>query len=134
MKIKLKQQYCCKEYKIKNHYDIYYANQLIGEISFIKRKDILVIGFIGIFQEYQNQHYGYQVIEYLLSHYKIKCITGQSLNTSKGFWNKCIKKYNGVRKNISTLDNCSSSFIISKTKIENSYLYELLESAHEIEW
>lgn len=134
MKIKLKQQYYCKEYKIKNHYDIYCVNQQIGEISFIRKKDILVIGFIGIFQEYQNQHYGYQIIEYLLSHYKIKCITGQSLNTSKGFWNKCIKKYNGVRKNITTLDNCTSSFIIPKTKIENNYLYELLELAHEIEW
>lgn len=131
-KIKIKQQYIYG-YKRNHHYGIYECSLKIGEISFIKTNNILIIGFLNIYQEHRKQHYGYQVIEYLLSHYKIICIVGQSLITSRGFWNKCIKKYDGIRKNISTLDNCSSVFIIPKVNIENNYLEELLEIGHKIE-
>ena len=67
---------------------------------------MLIIHTLKIYQQYRHNYYGYQVIEYLLSHYKVKCIIGEILYTSRGFWNKCIHKYNGQRHNIVYLDNC----------------------------
>lgn len=112
---------------------IFYRNTKIGEISFIKKNGVFVIGYLGVFTYYQGQHYGYQIIEYILSHYKTKCIIGQSLYRSRTFWNKCIERFNGQRKNISTLDNCTSSFIIPKYDIKREIMIELLELGHEIE-
>ena len=112
----------------KHHYTIYYGNTEIGEITFIKQNKILIITFLGLFVEYRKQHYGYQVIEYLLSHYKVNCIIGETLETSRGFWHKCIVKYNGQRRNIFFHNNCTSSFVIPKYKISNEKIYRLLEN------
>lgn len=107
---------------------IYKGNDKIGEITFIKKNKILLILFMEIYPEHRNRYYGYKVIEYLLSHYKINCIIGECLITARGFWNKCIHKYNGQRRNIHYSDNCSSSFVIPQYKISNSDIYNLLET------
>ena len=119
-------------HRIHNQYIILAGSKQIGEITFKKKNKIFIIGFIAICKEYRSQHYGYKVIDYILSHYKINCIVGETLNHSKGFWNKCIKKFNGQRKNISLCDNCSSSFVIPKCNISNKKMYELLEVSYEI--
>lgn len=119
-------------HRVHNQYFILAGSKHIGEITFAKKNKIFVIGFIEIYQKYRNNHYGYKVIEYILSHYKINCIIGETLNQSKGFWNKCIKKFNGQRKNISVCDNCSSSFVIPKYNISKEQMYELLEISYDI--
>lgn len=111
----------------KHVHAIYKGNHKIGEITFIKKNKILLILFMEIYPEYRNRYYGYKVIEYLLSHYKINCIIGETLITARGFWNKCIQKYDGQRRNIRYSDNCSSSFVIPKYKITNQDIYNLLE-------
>ena len=118
--------------RIHNQYFILSGSKQIGEITFKKKNKIFIIGFIAICKEYRSYHYGYKVIEYVLSHYKINCIIGETLSESKGFWNKCIKKFDGQRKNISICDNCSSSFVIPKYNISNEQMYELLEISYEI--
>lgn len=117
----------------KNRYIIVLDKIQIGEISFIKRNHILIIGFLKIYSKYRNNGYGYKTIEYLLSHYKINCIVGQTLQESKTFWNKCVKKFNGERRNVHTLENCSSSFVIPKYNIPNNELCKMLDLGHEIE-
>lgn len=117
---------------IRNQYFILAGSKQIGEITFKKKNKIFIIGFIEIYKKYRSQYYGYKVIEYILSHYKINCIVGETLNQSKGFWNKCINKFNGQRKNISVCDNCSSSFMIPKCNINNEHMHELLEISYEI--
>lgn len=92
---------------------------------------MIIIGYIEINQELQHRHYGYEIIEYLLFHYKPYCIIGESLYSSRTFWNKCIHKYNGQRKNIVYSDNCSSSFVIPKYDISQEKVYELLCYANE---
>ena len=119
-------------HRIHNQYFILSCSKQIGEITFKKKNNVFIIGFITIYKEYRSHHYGYKVIEYILSHYKINCIIGETLNKSKGFWNKCIKKFNGQRKNISVCNNCSSSFVIPKCNISNEQMYELLEISYEI--
>lgn len=116
-----------------NAYSIYTGKTCIGEINFKKQNNIFIIGFILIYPEYRNKYYGYEVIEYILSHYKIKCIIGESLESSRGFWNKCIHRYNGQRKNISISTNCSSSFIIPKCKIDDQYFEELLYISSDLQ-
>lgn len=130
--IKIKPQYI-GIYKQYHQYDIFANNQKIGVINFIKKNRVLVIGYFNIFEYYRGQHYGYQVIKHLLSYYKIDCIVGQTLYSSRSFWNKCIKNFNGQRRNITTCDNCSSSFIIPKYKIDNYEMQKLLNIGHEIE-
>lgn len=119
--------------RLKNQYVIYLNNTQIGEISFIKKNKVLIIGFLGIYKEQRNKGYGYMVVEYLLSHYKVNCIVGQTLQQSRTFWNKCIKRFNGQRRNIYTLDNCTSSFVIPKWDIPDDKLYTLLDLGYEIE-
>lgn len=119
--IKLRKQKYSKYY-----YSIIEKNTEIGNITFCKKNNILIICFLEIYPEYRHKSYGYQIIEYLLSHYKTKCIIGETLLTLRGFWNKCIKKYNGQRKNISYSDNCTSSFIIPKYKMNQQDIYDLL--------
>lgn len=116
----------------KYNYYIYIAAQPIGEISFIKRNNIILIGYLHIYEDHRNRHYGYQVVEYLLSHYKINCIIGETLYESRGFWNKCIHKYNGQRKNITYCDDCSSSFVIPKCNISRLEIYDLLNDFYKI--
>lgn len=95
-------------------YQIISGTKTIGTIKFMIKKNLFLLGNLLIYPEYQKQYYGYKIIEYIFSHYKIKCIIGETLIDSRGFWNKCIKKYNGQRKNIAYSDDCSSSFIIPK--------------------
>jgi GNAT superfamily N-acetyltransferase len=113
-------------------YDIYDNKTQIGQIDFIIKNHIIILANIFIKQEYQYKGYGYKTVEYLLNHYKSRCIIGQTLYESKGFWNKCIKKYNGMRKNIIYCGNCSSSFIIPRQNIDNDTMYDLLELSYEI--
>ena len=115
----------------KYYYSIVTKNTEIGNITFCKKDNILIICFLEIYPEYRHKYYGYQIIEYILSHYKIKCILGETLLTSRGFWNKCIEKYNGQRKNISYSDNCTSSFIIPKYEMSKLDIYELLFEAYK---
>lgn len=118
---------------LKDKYTILSDITEIGNISFTKKNKILIIGYLSIYKKYRKQGYGYKIIEYLLSHYNINCIVGQSLKESRTFWNKCIKKFNGQRRNITTLDNCSSSFVIPRYKISDQELCKILEIGYEIE-
>ena len=115
-----------------HHYYIYNRINIIGEITFKKKKNIILLQWLGIYPQYRKQHYEYQIIEYLLSHYKVDCIVGQSLKESRTFWNKCIRKYNGQRKNITTFPNCSSSFVIPKQKINSVQMEKLLIESESV--
>ena len=122
------QQIKLKKYKpYKNTYHIIRSSQKICNISFIRKHHMIIIGYIEIKPEYQQKHYWYAVIKHLLFHYKPYCIIGESLYSSRTFWNKCIHKYNGQRKNITYSDNCSSSFVIPKYDISTKGVYNLLE-------
>ncbi len=90
---------------------------------------MFLLSHLLIYPNYQKQYYGYAVIEHILSHYKIKSIIGETLTDSRGFWNKCIHKFNGQRKNISYSKDCSSSFIIPKYKLSGIQVYKCL---HEL--
>lgn len=114
----------------KYEYYIYSGSLHIGTIKMTFKKHILIIGYLEIFEEYRNQHYGYQVVEYLLSHYKAKCIIGESMKQSRGFWNKCIHSFNGQRKNIISHSDCSSSFVIPRYRISDIAVYELLDDIY----
>lgn len=121
-----------KQSQTSNHnYTISLSSTQIGEIEFRKKNNILIICFMEIYPEYRNKHYGYQVIEYLLSHYKTNCIIVESVFTAKTFWNKCIKKYNGMRKNIAYSANCTSSFVIPRYKISREEIYMMLKFVYE---
>lgn len=96
--IKIKPRYVSgTNIRVKYEYIIIDTNstQEIGSIVFkiVKRK--LIIGFLYIKEQYQKQGYGLSVIEYLLSHYKIDCVVGESLYEARTFWNKMIKRFNG---------------------------------------
>ena len=124
--------------KIKNishkyHYTIYDRNRHIGEITYKIHGKYVIVGHLFISHEYRGLGYGYLVIEYLMNKYKTKYIVGETLITSRSFWHKCIKKYDGIRRNMHYCDNCTSAFIIPKTKIEDAKLWELLEVAYSIE-
>lgn len=111
---------------------IYNRKQEVGTLEFIKKDNILIIAYLKIYSEYQHKHYGYQVIDYLFSHYKFKCIIGETLKESKGFWNKCIRKYNGMRRNIYYSDNCTSSFVIPRQEISYKQIWDLLNYSYNI--
>ena len=120
-------------FKIKKYYPYEYqiisGTKTIGTIKFMIKKNLFLLGNILIYPNYQKQYYGYAVIEHILSHYKIKSIIGETLTDSRGFWNKCIHKFNGPRKNISYSKDCSSSFIIPKYKLSGIQVYKCL---HEL--
>jgi GNAT superfamily N-acetyltransferase len=116
----------------KYHHIIFIGNTPIGEIIFRKYKNYFIIGYLVIYPEYRRKSYGYQVVEYILSHYRIDCIVGEALNSAAGFWNKCIIRFSGQRKNLSLSENCSSSFVIPKQKINKEDIYELLEISCKI--
>lgn len=119
---------------LKHDYEIIDSDHFIGEIEFIKRDNIFFIKWLSIHPGYRNNHYGYKVIEHVLSHYKVKCIIGETLSESKGFWNKCIHKYNGQRKNVHYSSDCTSSFVIPKYKISQDELYEYLYDLYNPSW
>lgn len=104
----------------------------IGYIEFIRKNEIIIISYLHIYTSYRHKHYGYQVIDYLFSHYKFKCIIGETLKESRGFWNKCIHKYNGMRRNIYYSDNCTSSFVIPRQKISYKQIWDLLDYSYNI--
>lgn len=131
MSIKFKRQ-CIGNCKVRYRYNILKDSKEIGEIMFAKKNKILILGYLQIYPNYCGQHNGYEVIQYILSHYKINCIVGQTLYDARGFWNKCIKKFNGQRKNIRICNNCSSSFVIPRYKISDYEMEELLEIGQEI--
>ena len=122
-----KMKYFPHKYRIINSHGL-----TIGTIDFIKMDHMIFIGDLLIYKKYQNKHYGYAVVEYLLSHYKIKCIVGETLYDARGFWNKCIQKYDGQRKNVTYSRTCSSSFVIPKCEISREqiikYLHELYKA------
>lgn len=131
--IKIKPRYIDKVC-IKNEYAIIDTtiSQEVGNITFKIVNHKLIIGFLGINNPYKKQGYGTAVIDYLLSHYKIDCIIGETLYEARTFWNKMIRKYNGQRHNISACSTCSSSFVIPKYKISNEQLYKLLNLSLDI--
>ena len=108
-------------------YNIYDGNKKIGTISYIKKYRKIIIEYLNIFDEYKKMGYGSKVVETLLSKNSIECIIGETLGTSRGFWHKMIKKYNGSRRNITYNDNTTSSFVIPKNKITNEEIYSLFE-------
>ena len=117
----------------KYHYTIYDRTRQIGEITYKIHGKYVIVGHLFISHEYRNLGYGYLVVEYLMKKYKTKYIVGETLIASRGFWHKCTKRYDGMRKNMHYCDNCSSAFIIPKTKIEDAKLWELLEVAYSID-
>lgn len=122
-----------KDYVFKHEYLILYKKEQIGEIIFIKKKRIIVIGYLHIFHQFRKNGYGDLVVQYLLTHYKIDCIIGETLPTARKFWKKCIEKYNGQRKNVSYYENCTSSFVIPKYAISREKIFNLLEyTANEV--
>lgn len=131
--IELKMKYTCKS-PIPHEYEIIdtKSKQKVGNVIFRIVRHKLIIGFLSIRYEYQGQGYGSSTISYLLSHYKIDCVIGESLMDARTFWNKMIKQFNGQRHNISVSESCSSSFVIPKCKISNEELYKLLELSLDI--
>ena len=120
-------------FHIRNKYYIYLGSINIGELTYKKQNKIFILGYLYIHSEYRKQGYGKQIIEYILSHYKIDCIIGETLYESKRFWNKCIKQHNGQRRSVNYCSNCSNSFVIPKYKISDDELYDLLEIAYRID-
>lgn len=120
-------------FHIRNKYYIYLGSINIGELTYKKQNKIFILGYLYIHSEYRKQGYGKQIIEYILSHYKIDCIIGETLYESKRFWNKCIKQHNGQRRSVNYCSNCSNSFVIPKYKISNDELYDLLGIAYRID-
>ena len=117
---------------IKNKYHLFLGVTKIGELTYKKQNKIFILGYIEVYSEYRNQGYGKQIIDYILSRYKIDCIVGESLYEVRGFWNKCINQYKGQRRKITYCENCSNSFVIPKYNISDDELYELLEIAYWI--
>lgn len=120
-------------FHIRNKYYIYLGSINIGELTYKKQNKIFILGYLYIHSEYRKQGYGKQIIEYILSHYKIDCIIGETLYESKRFWNKCIKQHNGQRRSVNYCSNCSNSFVIPKYKISDDELYDLLGIAYRID-
>lgn len=117
----------------KYHWEIWERKNQIGEITYMICGKYVILGHLDIFSEYRKQHFGYKAIEFLMKKYPTKSIVGETLSTSTGFWKKCIKKYNGARKNISYCINCTSSFIIPKRDITYDELWDCLEIAYKID-
>lgn len=113
----------------KHTFDIYDGKLKIGSISYFIKDRYFVIGLLLIDEPYKHQGYGRKVVAYILKHFKIKAIVGETIVTSRGFWRKMCKEFDGVRKNITYSDDCTSAFIIPKCDIETDILYDYLEKA-----
>lgn len=116
----------------KYYYRILDRRKEIGYIIYTIKDKNVIIGLLHIHPEFRGQRYGYKVVEYLLKRYPTKSIIGETLLESRGFWQKCIRKYNGVRKNVHYADNCTSAFLIPKKEISFDDLMNYLELAYEI--
>lgn len=117
----------------KYHWEIWERRTKVGELTYTVSGRFVILGYLYICPAHRKKQFGYKTVEYLLKRYPTKSIVGETLSTSKGFWRKCIKKYNGVRKNVSYCDNCSSSFIIPKRDITFDKLKKCLETAYQID-
>ncbi len=84
MSIRFKHQYI-GNYKWKYKYSICDGPEEIGTIAFTKENKIFIIGFLNIFSHYQGKHYGYETINYILTHYKVNCMIGKILRESGDF-------------------------------------------------
>lgn len=131
-KIHIKQNKFGK-YHIPNKYKIFYGSHEIGELSYKKKDNVFILGYLFIYPEYRKQGLGTKVVEHILFHYKVRCIVGEVLKGSNKFWNKCIKDFNGQRKNIKYCYNTTSSFVIPKCYINNEEMYEFLKIAYDID-
>ena len=96
------------------NFRIYYKGDEVGYISLQLEKKIIFISSIQIFKKYRNKNIGGFIIDYLFNRYNKDYIIGETLNSSRGFWNKMIKRYHGMRKNIHYCDDCTSSFILCR--------------------
>lgn len=89
------------------------SNTEIGTITFTIKNNILYLDFLTIFDK--GKHYGYFIIDYLLSHYNnFISLTGESTKSARGFWLKCTKKYNGSISKQHKLSNCVFTFMIPR--------------------
>ena len=109
------------------HYTVYHGKNEIGCISFIRENRKIYLLYVEVYKEYRKLGYADKIIEILLSYKNVDCIIGESLTTSRGFWNKMIHKYNGSRRNFTYYDNTSSSFVIPKNNISNREMYETFD-------
>lgn len=121
-----------KNYINDNEYIIYDNSTPIGEIVYKQENNIFIIGFVEVYPQYKNKHYGYQIIDYILNNFTVDCIVGEILDTAKGFWNKCIIKYKGKEVNLTHSENCNSSLIIPEQNIDELTMKKLLEEAYWI--
>ena len=118
----------------KHHYFIVENNISVGEIVYKPyHKNYLLVGHIYIYPDYQGNHFGQTAVELLLKKFPNRSIVGETLKTSRGFWHKCIQQHNGIRKNLYSCDNCSSSFVIPKRKISYEELWDCLMVAYDID-
>lgn len=111
----------------KPYHLIFINNQEVGELHTVKTQHLLYIKYLYIYPEYQHNHYAQQVIQYLLSHYKINCILGESLPEARTFWHKMINLYNGKRHNVTYSGNTTSSFVIPDYPITNIDIFKIMK-------
>jgi hypothetical protein len=121
-------------YTLKHRYHIVENNSVVGEIAYKPyRKNYVLLGYLHIFPEFQGKHFGQAAVDLLLKKFPNRSIVGETLKTSRGFWRKCIERYNGIRKNLYSCDNCSSSFVIPKRKISYEELWDCLMVGYDID-
>lgn len=118
----------------KHHYYIFEKGKPVGVIEYKPyRKKYILVSFLEIYPEYRNQHLGYSAVELLMKKHPTKSLVGETLESSRGFWGKCISKYNGTRKNMAICTNCTSSFIIPKREISGQELWDCLMVGYELD-
>lgn len=99
---------------VKHEYYIVLDKKRVGYVRYAIRNKILYISTIEIYERFQKQGIAKDFISFLFNKYKINFIIGETLKSSRVFWKKMIKTYNGIRKNIAYYDDCTSSFILNK--------------------
>lgn len=118
---------------VKHRYYIMNDNVSVGEIIYKPyHKDYILVGHLDIYPAFRGLGFGYATVEYLLNRYPNRSLIGETLKTSRGFWRKCIERYNGIRKNLFSCDNCTSSFVIPKRDISYEELWDCLMVAYDI--
>ena len=119
------------EYRGKKHYwhtrQVYDGRIHVGSVDFVKDNRWVYIMHIEIFEEYRGNGYAEEILRMLLNRKKVDCVVGETLEESRGFWSKMIRKYNGSRRNITYYNDTTSSFVIPKNNITNSEMYKLFD-------
>ena len=95
---------------------IYYKRFEVGYISLQFINKFIYISSIEIYKKYRKKGIGKLIVDYLFNRYKRDYIIGETLYSSRGFWNKMIKRHYGMRKNIHYCNNCTSSFILCRNE------------------